>query len=69
MCIHRWRIDEPKGRTSSGTCMHCGAAREFANFLSRPDSGDWLARGPRTSEPIRLSASRSSHVRELQNPD
>ena len=69
MCVHHWRIDEPNGRMSAGTCLRCGSAREFPNSLSRPDHGDWSARGPYASEPVRLFASRSSHVEALQTSD
>ena len=30
--IHHWRIAEPEGETSLGTC-ECGAQKEFRNYL------------------------------------
>ena len=28
---HHWRIEEANGKTSSATCLRCGATREFHN--------------------------------------
>lgn len=36
---HRWRIAEPQGPTSLGTCGRCGLLREFQNYL---ESGDFV---------------------------
>lgn len=33
VCTHRWVIDPPNGRTSRGVCMHCGAERQFLNWV------------------------------------
>jgi hypothetical protein len=30
-CVHRWRIDEPTGRSSQGVCRYCGETRTFSN--------------------------------------
>ncbi len=35
--FHRWRIDEPNGQLSVGTCKTCGATKEFKNWLSDGD--------------------------------
>ena len=35
--FHRWRIDEPSGPVSVGTCKECGATKEFKNWLSDSD--------------------------------
>ncbi|MGE5596796.1 MAG: hypothetical protein ACM3S1_12285 [Hyphomicrobiales bacterium] len=35
--FHRWRIEEPSGPVSKGTCKVCGATREFKNWLSDMD--------------------------------
>lgn len=45
---HRWRIDEPTGPTSLGTCKICGQTREFKNWLS---DGDFI-----TNEEHRVAA-------------
>ena len=34
---HRWRIPEPDGPVSIGTCKVCGAEKEFRNWLSDMD--------------------------------
>jgi len=34
---HRWRIAEPNGPVSVGTCKVCGAEKEFRNWLSDMD--------------------------------
>ncbi|MFN0096043.1 MAG: hypothetical protein ACKVVT_14870 [Dehalococcoidia bacterium] len=34
---HRWRIDEPNGPQSRGTCKVCGAEKMFKNWLSDMD--------------------------------
>lgn len=38
-CVHRWRIDEPPGRFSQGTCSKCGAVRPFRNSHPADDGG------------------------------
>ncbi|MCC6959169.1 MAG: hypothetical protein IT301_04925 [Dehalococcoidia bacterium] len=35
--FHRWRIEEPNGQLSIGTCKTCGATKEFKNWLSDGD--------------------------------
>jgi hypothetical protein len=30
---HYWLIGEPNGHTSPGLCKHCGAGRDFPNWL------------------------------------
>lgn len=35
--FHRWRIDEPNGQLSIGTCKTCGVTKEFKNWLSDGD--------------------------------
>jgi len=35
--FHRWRIDEPNGPVSTGTCRECGATKAFKNWLSDGD--------------------------------
>jgi hypothetical protein len=35
--FHRWRIDEPNGPESRGTCKVCGAEKMFKNWLSDMD--------------------------------
>lgn len=35
--FHRWRIEEPNGPTSRGTCKVCGAEKQFKNWLSDMD--------------------------------
>jgi hypothetical protein len=35
--FHRWRIDEPNGPTSTGTCRECGATKAFKNWLADGD--------------------------------
>ncbi len=37
MHFHRWRIDEPNGPVSTGTCKDCGATKQFKNWLSDMD--------------------------------
>ena len=32
-CNHHWVIDSPSGPTSIGICKHCGAVKEFTNYL------------------------------------
>jgi hypothetical protein len=34
---HRWRIDEPQGAMSRGTCRICGAEKLFRNWLQELD--------------------------------
>ena len=34
---HRWRIEEPSGPFSTGTCKVCGKTRQFKNWLSDMD--------------------------------
>jgi hypothetical protein len=34
---HRWRIEEPEGLESIGTCKECGETRAFKNWLSDSD--------------------------------
>jgi hypothetical protein len=46
--FHRWRIDEPNGQFSLGTCKVCGTTKEFKNWLS---DGDFI-----TNEEHRVSA-------------
>lgn len=48
-CTHRWRIAEPNGPTSPGTCSLCGASRDFnnANALGRESGWQDLRDGPR----------------------
>ncbi|MFC1848104.1 hypothetical protein ACFLXV_02180 [Chloroflexota bacterium] len=31
-CQHHWVIESPNGPTSTGSCKHCGAVKEFDNF-------------------------------------
>lgn len=33
----RWRIEEPNGPVSSGFCTHCGAEKEFKNWIEDLD--------------------------------
>lgn len=35
--FHRWRIEEPSGPTSTGTCKDCGVEKIFKNWLSDMD--------------------------------
>lgn len=35
--MHRWRIDEPNGPTSTGICKVCGAEKTFRNWLPDMD--------------------------------
>ncbi|MGI8926481.1 MAG: hypothetical protein ACR2HN_07525 [Tepidiformaceae bacterium] len=35
--FHRWRIDEPNGPMSIGTCKVCGVEKQFKNWLSDMD--------------------------------
>ncbi len=46
--FHRWRIEEPSGPISLGTCKICGATKEFKNWLS---DGDFI-----TNEEHRVAA-------------
>lgn len=46
--FHRWRIDEPNGQVSTGTCKTCGATKQFKNWLS---DGDFI-----TNEEHRVAA-------------
>ena len=46
--FHRWRIEEPNGAISLGTCKTCGATKEFKNWLA---DGDFI-----TNEEHRVSA-------------
>ncbi|HEY48444.1 MAG TPA: hypothetical protein G4O13_00180 [Dehalococcoidia bacterium] len=32
-CIHYWIIESPDGPTSRGVCKHCGAEKEFRNYV------------------------------------
>ena len=32
-CAHHWKINDPDGPTSSGTCKKCGVEKEFTNYL------------------------------------
>lgn len=34
---HHWRIEEPNGQESRGTCKICGVTREFNNWLAEGD--------------------------------
>lgn len=34
---HRWRIEEPFGALSEGTCKVCGETRAFKNWLAEGD--------------------------------
>ena len=45
---HRWRIGEPEGPESTGTCSVCGAKQTFKNWLA---TGDFI-----TNEERRQSA-------------
>lgn len=29
VCVHRWRVEEPNGKWSGGTCGKCGASKAF----------------------------------------
>ncbi len=35
--LHRWRIEEPNGPTSTGVCKVCGTEKIFKNWLSDMD--------------------------------
>jgi hypothetical protein len=35
--FHHWRIEEPNGLVSRGVCKHCGATKEFKNWLQDGD--------------------------------
>lgn len=35
--FHHWQIDEPNGILSRGICKHCGATKEFKNWLQDGD--------------------------------
>jgi hypothetical protein len=35
--FHHWKIAEPNGQVSVGTCKVCGATKEFKNWLSDGD--------------------------------
>jgi hypothetical protein len=35
--FHRWRIDEPNGPISRGSCKVCGVTKEFKNWLADGD--------------------------------
>ena len=35
--MHRWRIDEPNGPTSTGVCKVCGIEKTFRNWLPDMD--------------------------------
>lgn len=41
---HRWKMEEPQGRTSHAVCKDCGAERDFSNWLA---DGDFLTREER----------------------
>jgi hypothetical protein len=32
-CRHHWKVDMAAGPTSQGTCILCGAQKEFRNYL------------------------------------
>ena len=32
-CAHHWKINDPDGPTSHGTCKKCGIEKEFTNYL------------------------------------
>jgi hypothetical protein len=32
---HYWMLPSPGGPTSTGTCKHCGAEKEFSNSTGR----------------------------------
>ena len=32
-CVHSWSIEPPNGPTSLGTCVDCGATKEFRNSV------------------------------------
>jgi len=32
-CRHHWVIESPSGPTSTGVCKHCGAVKEFNNYM------------------------------------
>lgn len=49
---HVWLCEPPEGRTSSGACRKCGAAREFRNYLS-PQEADILAGNRPKEEEVR----------------
>jgi len=35
-CRHHWLIEDPAGPVSRGVCKHCGAVREFKNYVETP---------------------------------
>ncbi len=35
--FHHWKIEEPNGQVSRGVCKHCGATKEFRNWLQDGD--------------------------------
>lgn len=37
VCQHHWMLAEANGPRSQGTCKHCGAEREFSNYLPFQD--------------------------------
>jgi len=50
-CIHRWRLTEPDGPTSLGTCRLCGLTRRFSNVFY--GDADDLAAVRRRTRPYR----------------
>ena len=42
MCCHHWIIESPNGANSRGVCKHCGAHRDFINFVDI--KRDWRKR-------------------------
>lgn len=51
-CSHHWIIEEATGPSSAGVCRHCGARREFRNYVEAPY---WNEEKARHREQTRLS--------------
>jgi len=46
-CVHHWVINSPNGPSSSGSCRHCGAAREFLNAITWENSAGYRKKSPK----------------------
>jgi hypothetical protein len=42
-CTHHWRIEPPEDAESEGTCLRCGASRQFRNSLVPRQWGEFAA--------------------------
>lgn len=51
-CRHHWVIESPSGATSIGICKHCGAVKEFGNYMPFSSWEDDNSRIKKKSRPV-----------------